>query len=148
MTYVVDLTQQYLASGISCWCEGEGLTLIELSRSAQRRLVEEEDKFRRLFAEDASSRELQDPHVLLEDVFSLGPHQWTFQDEDAEEVLRHKSDHNQSDQPTPPRPILFDSIRLIAKALHENRKRCPSCWNRTASRWRTGGPSWTVRTSS
>lgn len=53
--------------------------------SAQRRLVEEEDKFRRLFAEDASSRELQDPHVLLEDVFSLGPHQWTFQDEDAEE---------------------------------------------------------------
>ena len=71
--------------------------------------MEEEDKFRRLFAEDASSRELQDPHVLLEDVFSLGPHQWTFQDEDAEEVLRHrhKTTINRTNQP---RPIRFDSI--------------------------------------
>lgn len=71
--------------------------------------MEEEDKFRRLFAEDASSRELQDPHVLLEDVFSLGPHQWTFQDEDAEEVLCHRSDHNESDQPNPPHSIRSDS---------------------------------------
>lgn len=58
-------------------------------RADQRRLVDEEDKYRRLFAEEPDSRELDDPHLLLHDVFALEPNEWTLKEEDEGEVRSH-----------------------------------------------------------
>jgi len=59
--------------------------LPSICRAAQKALIEKENHFRYLFAEDSSNTELRDAHLLLENVFEH-ENEYVFQPEDEEEV--------------------------------------------------------------
>eukprot|EP01087_Luapelamoeba_hula_P016105 TRINITY_DN4921_c0_g1_i2.p1 TRINITY_DN4921_c0_g1~~TRINITY_DN4921_c0_g1_i2.p1 ORF type:complete len:694 (-),score=127.78 TRINITY_DN4921_c0_g1_i2:30-2111(-) len=51
----------------------------------QQALIAEEDKYRRLFAEDRNSQDLDDPHLMLTEVFGQSSASWDYQPESAAE---------------------------------------------------------------
>lgn len=65
-----------------------------MCRSEQRDLIAEEDRYRQLFAEDRGASELEDPHVLLHDVFNLPADKWDYQALTAEEVRARRMNKN------------------------------------------------------
>lgn len=52
---------------------------------SQKELIERENRFRHLFAEDSHNSELNNAHLLLQNVFET-EEEFVFQDEDEEEV--------------------------------------------------------------
>lgn len=96
MTYAVDVF--FFASRITCSrfrpcpafsertriCSHSSCRFF-LCSAAQREMIEKENHYRQLFAENPNSSEIQDPHLMLIDVFS-NPNEWNYADETSDEV--------------------------------------------------------------
>ena len=54
----------------------------------QRDLINEEDRYRRMFAEQRDSAELENNHLLLFDVFKEDKNKWKYVEETKEEVIK------------------------------------------------------------
>lgn len=50
-------------------------------------MIEKENHYRQLFAENPNASEIQDPHLMLENVFEHA-NEFVYQDESADEVRR------------------------------------------------------------
>eukprot|EP01090_Pellita_catalonica_P000570 TRINITY_DN10390_c0_g1_i2.p1 TRINITY_DN10390_c0_g1~~TRINITY_DN10390_c0_g1_i2.p1 ORF type:complete len:665 (-),score=119.73 TRINITY_DN10390_c0_g1_i2:35-2029(-) len=78
--------------------------------SEQRAIIQEEDRYRRMFAEERESSQLDDPHLLLLDVFDQSEEQWKFKEETAEEkMVPHLLNHWRKAE-----PVEFEKRAIVA----------------------------------